>query len=559
MDFSHAPRPVAAALAVAREKTVGLVQCLRHGVVGVTEGVAPWRDVVPQLIRYGFSTARQLEYAADCCPDQDAFRDDDGSRTFLEARDDVRALARSLVSRGHGPGSRVAVMARNGRGILYPLAAKGHVGYRLYLFNVGSSGRQLAASLIEHDIDALFIDAEFADRVPDSPPCDVYLGWTPDGGPLEDRDWPVMSAMIASAPQATSLPFRPPAQPLVLMSSGTTGTPKGVVMHEPFAPFGLIGSILSAGPWRSHMLIQQTASMFHIWGWALVNLSWATRSTIVTQRIFDPRVVMETIEREGITAVMSSAVFLKGMVDLPDADDFHVSSVEFVSNAGNAMSEDLVRRLQRMFGPVLSSFYGSTEVTAVAVASREDLLEAPTAAGYPPLGTTTKVLDENGVEVPQGTVGLIHARNAQTLSGYANPRDADQLVERQGLVDLGDRGYIDENGRLHVLGRSNDMIIVGGENIYPASVIECLSGMPGVHDVYCKGVADDAAFQRIAAWVVREDSAAGRELTAEAVRDWVTAGLQEAAAPRDVHWVDELPRNATGKVIARELPGATTA
>ena len=103
------------------------------------------------------------------------------------------------------------------------------------------------------------------------------------------------------------------------------------------------------------------------------------------------------------------------------------------------------------------------------------------------------------------------------------------------------------------------MIIVGGENIYPASVIECLSGMPGVHDVYCKGVADDAAFQRIAAWVVREDSTAGRELTAEAVRDWVTAGLQEAAAPRDVHWVDELPRNATGKVIARELPGATTA
>jgi fatty-acyl-CoA synthase len=211
-----------------------------------------------------------------------------------------------------------------------------------------------------------------------------------------------------------------------------------------------------------------------------------------------------------------------------------------------------VRHAQERFGPILCNVYGSTELTLASVASAEELAADPTTSGKVAIGTQLKILDDNGREVPTGTVGQIHLRNSTTLTGYTNPGiPVDKVGE---LVRIGDLGYLDEEGHLRVLGRIDDMIIVGGENVYPGSVDAILDAMPGVADVYSAGVEDDVTFRRIAAWIVREDSARGAALTADDVRDHVRERLAEHSIPRDVHFIDELPRNATGKVMPRFLP-----
>ncbi|MBP3088887.1 acyl-CoA synthetase [Corynebacterium sp. sy017] len=528
------------------------------GVLGAQDGPQALGKLVLDFCRWGFTSARQLETSAFSSGNRIALIDDDGELTYSQLREDVRAIARTLYCKGIDKNSRIALMARNSRGFLYTLVPKGLIGYNTYLFNVGSSPKQLLDSLKEHKIDMLFIDEEFESRLPeDFDDIEVVLTWTQDGKRLPHRDWAHISELIDDAPneKAVKFPLRPRQGRIVLMSSGTSGTPKGVVLHEPRFPVALVSSILSSGPWKPRMRMQMTASMFHVWGWACINLCLATRATIITQRVFEPEVVMRTIEKHKVQGVLTSAVFMKAMVELPDVQKYDVSSVQFLTNAGNALTVNLVEKIHDLFGPILSNIYGSTEVTAVSVAKPEDLVANPLCAGHTPHGTITKILDEAGNEVKDGEIGIIHARNAMTLVGYANKRD--KITYRHGLVDLGDLGYRDEGGRLQVLGRNNDMIIVGGENVYPMSVIDCLTSMPGISDVYCKGVEDDKTFQRIAAYVVREESPAGLALTENSVQEWVRQNLAEHSVPRDVHWLAELPRNATGKVVARELPSAT--
>lgn len=161
------------------------------------------------------------------------------------------------------------------------------------------------------------------------------------------------------------------------------------------------------------------------------------------------------------------------------------------------------------------------------------------------------ILDDNDLPCPTGTPGRIFCHNSVTLIGYTDPTIP---LKRYGsLVQIGDRGYLDKDGYLYVLGRADDMIIVGGENVYPRSVEEVLEEMPGVADMYAGGVDDAATFKRIAVWVVRGNNQAGAELTEDSVRDWVANKLAEHSVPRDVHFVEFLPRNPTGKVVPSKL------
>ena len=185
--------------------------------------------------------------------------------------------------------------------------------------------------------------------------------------------------------------------------------------------------------------------------------------------------------------------------------------------------------------------------------SAEELAADPTTSGPVALGTDLKILDEDGNEVPHGTVGQIHLRNSTMLTGYTNP---DIPLDKSGdLVRIGDLGFIDDEGHLRVLGRIDDMIIVGGENVHPASVDEILDAMPGISEVYSHGVEDPDTFRRVASWIVRDDSEAGQSLTEDDVRDFVRDNLAEHSIPRDVYFLEELPRNPTGKVMPRFLPG----
>ncbi|MDO5513316.1 AMP-binding protein [Corynebacterium sp.] len=505
------------------------------------------------LGRYWFTTAREVEQGNLATPHRIAVIDDDGEITYRQLRENSQTLARHIAGLGLDD-IRLGVMARNGRGIIYPLAAKGYVGAGIYLLNVASSPEQLTGCIEENGINVLVIDDEFVDRldqgVVDKQGLHVIIGHQ-----TRDHDNHITLRDIVERPwvtEDTSLPALPKHGPIVLMSSGTTGIPKGVMRPEPKLPLVLAG-MLKKVPWRANIRVQMHASIFHTWGWSAINIALAARATVVCHRIFDAEQVLRDIDTHQLEAMVTSPIFLKQILEVADHDQYDTSQLEFIVSSGHALTPTLVEQTIERFGPILCNVYGSTELTLASVASGADLAADPSTSGPIALGTNLKILDESGAEVPHGTVGQIHLRNSTTLTGYTNPNIP--LDKSGDLVRIGDLGYIDDNGHLRVLGRIDDMIIVGGENVHPASVDEILYAMPGISEVYSHGVADPDTFRRVASWIVRDDSEAGQSMTADDVRNFVRDNLAEHSIPRDVHFLEELPRNPTGKVMPRFLPG----
>ena len=514
----------------------------RAGFVSAEGGPRAALALAPNLARYWFTTAREVEQGAAAAPDRIALIDDTGVLTYRQLRDDSRSLAKWLLALQDERGLdelRIGVMARNGRGIILPLAAKGYAGAHIFLLNIGSSPEQLAGIFAENDINVLFIDDEFADRLPANTDGITIVRAHEDGGEG------ISIGQVVRRDVDRQLPRWPKHGNLVLMSSGTTGIPKGIVRPEPRMPF-VVAGYLEAIPWRAGDTVQLTASIFHTWGWSALQVALATRSTIVTRRIFDPEACFRDIQRYRCDGLISSPIFFKQMLDLQE--NYDTSSLRYLASAGNAVSPALLRRTTERFGPILANIYGSTELALAAAASPEQMQADPTTVGKVPPGTVLKLYDDQGKEVRPGETGRIFLYNETALRGYTNP--ATEMVEIDGLVEMGDLGYLDDDGYLHVQSRNDDMIIVGGENVHPQSVVEVLEDMPGVGEVYAHGVDDEQMFKRIAVWVVRS-----ADITADAVRDWVRAHLADHSIPRDVHFVDELPRNAVGKVVPRFLPG----
>ena len=514
----------------------------RAGFVSAEGGPRAALALAPNLARYWFTTAREVEQGAAAAPDRIALIDDTGVLTYRQLRDDSRSLAKWLLALQDERGLdelRIGVMARNGRGIILPLAAKGYAGAHIFLLNIGSSPEQLAGIFAENDINVLFIDDEFADRLPANTDGITIVRAHEDGGEG------ISIGQVVRRDVDRQLPRWPKHGNLVLMSSGTTGIPKGIVRPEPRMPF-VVAGYLEAIPWRAGDTVQLTASIFHTWGWSALQVALATRSTIVTRRIFDPEACFRDIQRYRCDGLISSPIFFKQMLDLQESYD--TSSLRYLASAGNAVSPALLRRTTERFGPILANIYGSTELALAAAASPEQMQADPTTVGKVPPGTVLKLYDDQGKEVRPGETGRIFLYNETALRGYTNP--ATEMVEIDGLVEMGDLGYLDDDGYLHVQSRNDDMIIVGGENVHPQSVVEVLEDMPGVSEVYAHGVDDEQMFKRIAVWVVKS-----ADITADAVREWVRAHLADHSIPRDVHFVDELPRNAVGKVVPRFLPG----
>ncbi len=520
---------------------------LRSGIVNGDGGPSAVAGLPSVLARYWFTTAREVEQGQLMTPHRIALIDDDGELTYRQLRENSQTLARHLVSLGLDE-IRLGVMARNGRGIVYPLAAKGYAGATIFLLNVGSSPEQLTGCIEENDINVLVIDEEFLDRL--EPRDDLHVIVADVS--REHDELTTLDAIVGKPWETaeTKLPLLPKHGPIVLMSSGTTGVPKGVVRPEPRLPLVLTG-ILRKIPWRADMKVHLHASIFHTWGWSMLNIALAARATIILHRDYDAEQVLQDVEKHGLQAMISSPIFMKQFFEVDGQENYDTSSLEFIVSSGHALTPPLVEKVIDRFGPILCNVYGSTELTLASVASMEEIAADPTVSGEVAMGTELKILDEHGHEVPTGTPGRIYLKNSTTLTGYTNP---DIPVQRaKGLVQIGDLGYLDEHGQLRVLGRIDDMIIVGGENVYPRSVDEVLDGMPGIADVFAAGVEDPDTFQRIAVWVVRADDAEGRSLTEDKVRDWVRHKLADHSVPRDVHFIDELPRNATGKVVPRLL------
>jgi fatty-acyl-CoA synthase len=470
--------------------------------------------------------------------------DELGSLTFseLDARSD--ALASALRARGVGEGVGVGILCRNHRGLIDITFAAAKVGARILYLNTDFAGPQLADVCRREGISLIVHDEEYNELVePIDVPHGRLLGWT-------DRPAPADSVEELIAQHRGRKP-EPPSEPaaVVLLTSGTTGTPKGAPRHQgrSLAP---LGALLSKVPYRAGESTYVAAPMFHALGFTQMVLSVMLGCTTIVERRFKPERVVEAIGRERPTALVVVPVMLQRIVGVLEAEPgrYDTSSLRIVFSSGSQLEAELVRRAQRTIGDKLYNFYGSTEVAYATFATPEDLRAAPGTAGRVPLGAVVRLYDEDGNQV-HGTdrIGRIFVGNGFQFDGYTGGGNKEVI---DGLMSSGDVGHFDSEGRLFIDGRDDDMIVSGGENLFPDEVEQLLLTHPAIEETSVIGVDDEEFGKRLAAYVVRRP---GRSLAEDEVREFVKDNLARYKVPRDVIFLDELPRTPTGKVLKRQL------
>lgn len=475
-------------------------------------------------------------------PDAVGIIDERGQLTWGELHGRSNALARGLAAQGVGEGDAVAVMCRNHRGFVETSIATAKLGADVLYLNTAFSGPQLRELLERDRPKALVLDEEFSGLLEGVDVPVTVLGWCDDDAPT----LPTLDGLIADHDAGDlSAPGRHGR--IIILTSGTTGTPKGAPRSE--AGVDAAVSLLSLMPlhagWRTHV----AAPLFHTWGFGHMALGMLLGSTLVLRRRFDPEECLRTVQDERCESIVVIPVMLQRILALPAEvlDRYDLSRVEVVASSGSALPGELALTWMDRFGDNLYSTYGSTEVAYAAVAGPRDLRESPSTAGRPPYATVVKILDDQGRPVPDGEPGRIFVGNGLLFEGYTGG-GSKEVVD--GLMSTGDVGRFREDGRLYVEGRDDEMIVSGGENVFPKEVEDCIARHGEVGEVAAVGVEDDEFGQRLRAFVVRRD---GSSLDEEGVKGWVKENLARYKVPRDVVFLDELPRNATGKVLKREL------
>jgi fatty-acyl-CoA synthase len=291
------------------------------------------------------------------------------------------------------------------------------------------------------------------------------------------------------------------------------------------------------------------APLFHTWGFAHLALSMLLGSTVVLRRRFDPEGCLQAVQDERCDSLVVIPVMLQRIIALPQQTiaRYPLPTLKVTAASGSSLPGDLALEWMDAFGDNLYNIYGSTEIAYASIATPRDLREAPTSAGKPPWATVVKILDPDGRDVPTGHSGRIFVGNGMLFEGYTGGGESKEVID--GLMSSGDVGRYDEAGRLYVEGRDDEMIVSGGENVFPQEVEDCLSRHESVVEVAAIGVGDDRFGKRLKAFVVVTEPRPSED----DLKDWVKQNLARYKVPREIVFLDELPRNATGKILKREL------
>jgi fatty-acyl-CoA synthase len=509
-----------------------------------------WRAGIA-LRHWGVTMGAAFAAGAARYDDRVAVIDELGSLSYREMDERSNALARGLNTLGVAPGAVVGILCRNHRYFLDVTAACSKLGAHALYLNTSFSLPQLRDVVEREQVRALVVDAEFHGLTDEGFDGPVVTAWPDDGaGDAVDTNGRVRTTVDALIDAHDTAP---PPRPNVIgrtivLTSGTTGAPKGA-SREHTAAAGPAFAMLDRIPYRAGETMLIAAPMFHSWGFGNATIGLVLGDTFILHRRFEPRDTLAAIEHHRVNVLAAVPVMLQRILELPAEATarYDVSSLRLVPLSGSALPGRLAPEWMDRFGPNIYNLYGSTEVGYATVATPEDLRAAPGTAGKPPAGTIVKVLDHDGREVATGETGGIFVHNDLLFDGYTGGGSKAVI---DNLMSTGDTGHFDHHGRLFVDGREDEMIVSGGENVFPREVEDLLTSRPDVTEAAVIGVPDEDFGQRLKAFVVRVP---GSTLDADEVRDYVKSNLARFKVPRDVEFVDSLPRNATGKVVKRAL------
>ncbi len=483
-------------------------------------------------------------------PNRNAVIDDFGTMTFKELDDAVNAVANALLARGVGGGDGVGILARNHRWFLVAVYATAKIGARIILLNSEFSGPQIKEVSEREGSRIIIYDDEYTAAVAQAEP---ELGKLRALGVNPDKDEPSGSTDETLEELVTKHGSAPPPaatkkSSIIILTSGTTGTPKGANRSAPpsLAP---IGGVLSSVPFKSNEVTSLPAPMFHALGFLHSTIAMMLGTTLVLRRRFKPATVLADIEKHKVTAIVVVPVMLSRMLDELEktSPKPNLSSLRIVFVSGSQLGAELATRAMKDLGPVIYNLYGSTEVAFATIAGPQHLSKNPSTVGPVVKGMKVRILDDNGNDLPKGEVGRIFVGNFFPFQGYTGG-GGKQIID--GLLSSGDVGYFDDDDLLYVSGRDDEMIVSGGENVFPAEIEDLVSGHPEVVEATALGVEDKEWGHRLRCFVVRVE---GSSVDEDTIKAYVRDNLARYKVPREVVFIEELPRNPTGKILKREL------
>ena len=496
------------------------------------------------LARWGTSPGALTQLAAIRDPDAVAVSDEIGELTFRDLDDRSNALASSLAERGVGPGDGIGIMIRNHRGFIDATSAAAKLGASILFLNTAFAGRQLVEVMEREGPEVLIYDHEFEGLLEGLPgSITKVVSWHEEEVPDADASEMLIEGGDRAARTRPDQDAR-----FVILTSGTTGTPKGA-QRSNTTGLGNATALMDRIPYRRGDKMMIAAPMFHSWGFMHMVIAIGTSHTIILRRKFDPEETLRATAESGAQVLAVVPVMMQRILELPDETlrSFDLSALRITAVSGSALPGEMATRWMDLFGDNVYNLYGSTEVAIATIASPQDLRAAPGTAGRPPRNTVVKIYDPDGEELPAGETGRIFVGSDIPFEGYTGGGSKESI---DGLLSSGDVGYFDEEGRLHVSGRDDEMIVSGGENVFPREVEDLLSEHDDVAEVAVIGVDDDEFGQRLKAFVVTRDSGDPSE---DDLKGYVKQNLANYKTPREVVFLEELPRNATGKVLKREL------
>jgi acyl-CoA synthetase (AMP-forming)/AMP-acid ligase II len=518
--------------------------------------IAPMRPdryvkMAAAMRREGMGMTVGFAGAAQRCPDRPGLVDELGTLTWRQLDERINALAAALQDLPSGQPKVVGIMCRNHRGFVEAVVAANRIGSDVVLLNTSFAGPAMADVVNREGVDAAIYDEEFTATVDralaDKPDATRIVAWTEGQHELTVEG--LINDHAGQQPERTGRKGK-----MILLTSGTTGSPKGANQSGGSAGIGTLKAILDRTPWRAEEAVVIVAPMFHAWGFSQLIFAASMACTVVTRRKFDPEATLDLVDRHQATGLAVVPVMFDRIMDLPAEvrNRYSGKSLRFAAASGSRMRPDVVTAFMDQFGDVIYNNYNATEAGMIATATPADLRAAPDTAGRPAGGTEIRILDPEFNELPTGEVGGIYVHNDTQFDGYTSGTTKDFHA---GFMSSGDVGYLDEAGRLFVVGRDDEMIVSGGENVYPIEVEKTLAAHPEVAEAAVIGVADEQYGQRLAAFVVLEP---GSSATTGTLKEHVRENLANYKVPREVSVLDELPRGSTGKILRTELQSKVT-
>lgn len=501
----------------------------------------------PEITRLGDMSAL---YAGET-PDKIAFICEDRQQTYAQFDAHVNQVANKLSAMGAKAQGRIGYIGKNSDYYFELLLGGNKANQVMVPVNWRLAPPEVAYVLKDAEVETMFVDHGFEsmvdglkDQLPSLKniiPISGYEAW---------RD----SASTAT-PEISVTPDDVCVQ---LYTSGTTGNPKGVQLaHRNL--FGLRRPDIEDESWQRWT--ESDVSLvampnFHIGGtgWGISGLYVGAKNVVMPE--FDPGQVLDFINQYRISKLFMVPAALQIVVRDPRAKDTDFSCLDCILYGASPIPLDLLKECMEVFGCGFAQMYGMTETTGTIVAlppEDHDPNGSPKmrSAGKPLPGIEVEIRDEDGKELPRGEVGEICARGPANMVGYWNlPEATAETVNNEGWLRTGDAGYMDEDGYVYIHDRVKDMIISGGENVYPAEVESALYGHPDIADVAVIGVPDDKWGEAVKACVVVHD---GKTLTEDDVIGYARTQIAAFKCPKSVDFIPELPRNPSGKILRREL------